>query len=74
MYSWFLFIILYYPDFSFRTVGVVSNEDRTFVGVGESEVVQSLYPFQSFLPKRTIEELCPIICWHNNFTILSAYG
>ena len=35
-------------------------------------MVHYLYPFQDILPKRTLEKLCPVICWNDGLTILSA--
>ena len=35
-------------------------------------MVHRLYPFQGILPKRTVEKLCPVICWNDDLTILSA--
>ena len=50
---------------------VVLNQDRTCVGVGECEVVHCLDPFQGFPSEGAIEKLCPIVCGHNDFTVLT---
>ena len=65
------FIVLNKFYFSLRTVDVISNQDRTFVGVGGCEVVHCLDPFQGFLSEGAIEKLCPIVRGHNDFTVLT---
>ena len=39
---------------------------------GEGEVVQSFYPLQRLLLKGSINELSPVVCQHDDFSILCA--